>query len=167
MSMRRPQVFYSFHFDNDVFRVQQIRNIGAIEGNEPVNKNDWEAARKTPGGIERWIDANMKYKSYVVVLIGSETFQRPWVRHEIAKGWDEGKGILGIYIHNLRDPRNANSPPHFGRCLQGQNPFAQIKLKNGATLAQYAPCFNPDPSDAYGDIAKNLLSWISQAAKCA
>jgi hypothetical protein len=41
MAARRPQVFYSFHFDNDVFRVQQIWNIGAIEGNEPVSKNDW------------------------------------------------------------------------------------------------------------------------------
>ena len=27
----------SFHFDNDVFRVQQIRNMGVIEGNEPVS----------------------------------------------------------------------------------------------------------------------------------
>jgi hypothetical protein len=165
MATRRPQVFYSFHFDNDVFRVQQIRNIGAIEGNEPVSKNDWETAGKTPGGIERWIDENMKYKSYVVVLIGSETFQRPWVRQEVAKGWDGGKGLLGIYIHNLRDPRNANSHPYFGRCAQGQNPFAQVQLKNGATLAQYVPCFNPNPSDAYGDIAQNLLKWIAQAAK--
>src|SRR3989304_3258469 len=121
MPQRKPQVFYSFHFDNDVFRVQQIRNIGVIEGNEPVSRNDWETARKTPGGIERWIDENMKYKTCVVVLIGSETSQRPWVRYEIAKGWDNGKGILGIYIHNLKDPRSANTAPYFGRCAQGKN----------------------------------------------
>ena len=31
-------VFYSFHFDNDVMRVQQIRNIGSIEGNSPTTQ---------------------------------------------------------------------------------------------------------------------------------
>ncbi|MDQ1224403.1 hypothetical protein QE443_000564 [Pantoea ananatis] len=30
----KRQVFYSFHFDNDVMRVQQIRNMGVIEGEE-------------------------------------------------------------------------------------------------------------------------------------
>ncbi len=34
--MAKVPVFYSFHFDNDVMRVQQIRNIGAIEDNKPV-----------------------------------------------------------------------------------------------------------------------------------
>lgn len=34
--MAKRQVFYSFHFDNDVMRVQQVRNIGAIEGNEHI-----------------------------------------------------------------------------------------------------------------------------------
>ena len=42
----KRQVFYSFHFDNDVFRVQQIRNIGAIEGNTPVSPNEWETVKK-------------------------------------------------------------------------------------------------------------------------
>jgi hypothetical protein len=165
MTTRRPQVFYSFHFDNDVFRVQQIRNIGVIDGNEPVSKNEWEQARRTTGGIERWIDNAMNYKTCVVVLIGSETYLRPWVRYEIAKGWDDGKGVVGIQIHNLKDPRTATSPPHYGKCAQGANPFAQVKLQDGSTLSQHVPCFNPNPLDAYNDIARNLLSWIEQAAK--
>jgi hypothetical protein len=32
--MAKKQIFLSFHFDNDVMRVQQIRNIGVLEGNE-------------------------------------------------------------------------------------------------------------------------------------
>ena len=35
MAIKR-QIFYSFHFANDVFRVQQIRNLGALEDNKPV-----------------------------------------------------------------------------------------------------------------------------------
>ena len=34
--MARVPVFYSFHFDNDVMRVQQIRQMGLIDGDEPV-----------------------------------------------------------------------------------------------------------------------------------
>ena len=30
----KRQVFFSFHFGNDVWRVGQIRNIGTIEGQE-------------------------------------------------------------------------------------------------------------------------------------
>lgn len=40
--MAKRQIFYSFHFDNDVMRVQQIRNIGAIEDNKPISPNDWD-----------------------------------------------------------------------------------------------------------------------------
>lgn len=40
--MAKVPVFYSFHFDNDVMCVQQIRNMGMIDGNEPVSKNDRE-----------------------------------------------------------------------------------------------------------------------------
>ena len=91
----------SFHFGNDVMRVQQIRNIGALEGNEPVSVNTWEKVkRKGKASIEKWIDDNMKYRSCVVVLVGEDTANRPWIKHEIKKAWKDGKGLFGIYIHN-------------------------------------------------------------------
>ncbi len=121
--MAKKQIFYSFHFDNDVFRVQQIRNIGVIEGNTPVSVNDWEQIRKNDDAVKKWIDDNMKYKSCVVVLIGEKTAVRPWVRYEIIKGWNDGKGVLGIYIHNIKCLRS-------GKCNQGANPFHYIDLKN-------------------------------------
>ena len=40
--MAKRQVFYSFHYANDAMRVQQIRNIGMIEGNTPVSPNEWD-----------------------------------------------------------------------------------------------------------------------------
>jgi hypothetical protein len=45
--MARVPVFYSFHFDNDVMRVQQIRQMGMIDGDEPVSKNDWETVKRS------------------------------------------------------------------------------------------------------------------------
>ena len=155
----KRQVFYSFHFDNDVMRVQQICHIGVIEGNEPVSPNNWEEIRRIgKNAVKKWIDDNMKYKSCVVVLVGSETANREWVDYEIRKAWNEGKGLFGIYIHNLKDPRT-------GTCRKGANPFDNVLLKNGQKLSSLVPCYDPNSWDAYNDIAKNLENWVDFAIK--
>ena len=156
--MAKRQIFYSFHFNNDVMRVQQIRNIGAIDGNAPVAPNTWEEIkRKGDVAIEKWIDDNMKYKSCVVVLVGSETASRKWVKYEIKKAWQEGKGLVGIYIHNINCPRN-------GRCRQGENPFSQFKVGN-LNLSEIVTCHNPASWDAYNDIQTSIEGWIEEAIK--
>ncbi|MDP2301046.1 MAG: TIR domain-containing protein [Ignavibacteria bacterium] len=156
--MAKRQIFYSFHFDNDVMRVQQIRNIGSLEENKPVSVNDWEQIKK--GGdksIEKWIDDNMKYKSCVVVLVGSSTANRQWVKYEIGKAWNDGKGLVGIYIHNLKCPRN-------GTCSQGSNPFDTFTFKDSdKKLSSVVKCYNPKSSDAYNDIAANIEIWVEEA----
>ena len=45
----------------------------------------------------------MRDKSCVIVLIGKKTAKRKWIRYEIKKAWKDGKGVVGIYIHNLKD----------------------------------------------------------------
>ncbi len=152
----KRKVFYSFHFDNDVFRVQQIRNMGVIEGNEPASPNNWEQVRRTSGGVERWIDENMKGKSCVVVLIGTETANRPWVKYEIKKAWKDGKGLFGIHVHNLKDPKT-------GTCTKGTNPFSGIKFTKANGQVYVPKVYDPSASDAYGDINKKLSTWIEQA----
>lgn len=157
--MAKRQIFYSFHFDNDVFRVQQIRNIGALEENKPVSTNDWETVKRNgDAAIEKWIDNNMKYRSCVVVLVGEETANRKWVKHEIKKAWKDGKGLVGIYIHNLKDPKT-------GKCNRGSNPFDQFTFDDGSKLSTKAKCYNPDSTDAYNSITDNIENWIEQAIK--
>lgn len=137
-------------------RAAQIRNIGAIEGNKPVSENEWEEVKKKGDkSIEKWIDENMKYRSCVIVLIGEETAQRKWVKYEIQKAWNEGKGLLGIYIHNINCPRN-------GKCNKGENPFEQFKL-NGTNFSKIVKCYNPTRYDAYNDIKNNIENWIEEA----
>ncbi len=70
----KRRVFYSFHYADDVMRASQIRQIGALEGNEPVSDNDWEAVKKKgKDSIERWIEKSMEGRSCLVVLVGEET----------------------------------------------------------------------------------------------
>ena len=44
----------------------------------------------------------MAKRSCVVVLIGEKTAERKWINYEIKKAIELNKGIVGIYIHNLR-----------------------------------------------------------------
>lgn len=151
------KVFYSFHFDNDVMRVQTIRNIGAIEGNQSVTAQKWEEVkRQGDAAVEKWIDENMKDKSCVVVLVGEETANRKWVIEEIIRGWNAGKGVFGIYIHNIKCARN-------GTCRKGLNPFDKVSLKGGRKLSEFVPCYDPNPLYAYAEIVDKIDSWIASA----
>jgi len=157
--MAKIPVFYSFHFDNDVMRVQQIRNIGSIEGNAPTTPNEWETLKRTgKKAVENWIDQNMKYKRCIIVLIGSDTASRPWVEHEIIKAWNDGKALLGIHIHNIKCPRN-------GASRKGRNPFDLIKFNDGRKLSSVVPCYDPNSMNTYRDISNNIAGWIENAIK--
>jgi hypothetical protein len=152
-------VFYSFHYANDYWRTQQIRNIGFIEGNKPASANDWEAVKK--GGdaaIENWISNQLNGKSCTVVLVGAETANRKWVIHEIIKSWNLGKGVVGIRIHNLKGSDSNQSLP-------GPNPFDKVTV--GETpLSSIVKLHRPTSSvstEAYQAISKKITDWIEEA----
>lgn len=151
----KRKVFYSFHFDNDVMRVQQIRQMGALEGDDPVSANTWEEIKRTDAGVKKWIDENLKGKSCLVVLIGNKTATRPWVNYEIMRARDLGKPVVGVYIHRLKCPRD-------GYSTKGTNPFDQIVFKRNGVVVK-PPVYEPKAEDAYNDIKKNLSIWIENA----
>ena len=157
------RVFFSFHFANDFWRTQQIRNINALDGQAVVNANAWEEIkRKGDASIKKWIDDNLTGKTCVVVLIGSQTANRPWVIHEISRGWNKGKGVLGIRVDKLLDSNRKTT-------TAGPNPFGKVNF-NGSqrTLADVAPVKTPAGADskaAYASITNNIESWIEEAIK--
>ena len=111
------RVFFSFHYKPDSWRASQVREIGAIEGNALMSDNQWETV--TRGGdvaIRRWIDGQLHGKSCAIVLIGAQTAGRKWINYEIRKAWNDGKGLLGIYIHHLLNQDREQS-------YKGANPF--------------------------------------------
>ncbi|AJG12528.1 MULTISPECIES: TIR domain-containing protein [Pseudomonas] len=154
----KRNVFYSFHFGKDVLRVQQIRNMGVIDGDEPVSPNHWEEIKRSEEGVKRWITENLKRKTCLVVLIGEETASRKWVKFEIMKAWELGIPVVGVRIHNLKCP-NA------GTGAYGLNPFDYVTLKR-ANGTVYSPrVYDPRADDAYGSIKANLPAWIETAIK--
>lgn len=91
----------------------------------------------------------------MLTLIGSETASRPWVKYEIKRAWELNKGLVGIYIHNLKCPRN-------GTCSKGANPFNNWNIGN-QSMANLVTCHDPNSWDAYGDTSRNLESWVAGA----
>lgn len=152
------KVFYSFHYSQDVWRAGQVRNIGALDGNKPVNDNEWEDVKK--GGdaaIKKWIDNNMASRSCVIVLIGEHAADRKWIRYEIESGWKNNKALFGIYIHDLKD--------RFGNTSRrGLNPFDGNKFTFEGKAVDIK-VYNPSPANAYDSIARNIENWTETALK--
>lgn len=155
------KVFYSFYFKEDNWRASQVRNMGVIEGNQPVSDNDWEQIKK--GGdeaIKKWINEQLNGRSCTIVLIGANTAGRKWIEYEIVKTWNDGKGLLGIYIHKLID-KDGN------QTTKGKNPFDDFNL-NGTPLSQIVQTYNPpysDSKDVYDYIKNNLADWVEKAVE--
>lgn len=171
----KRQVFFSFHFDNDVWRVGQVRNIGTVEGQQIFSDNGWEKVRlRSDSAIKDWIEQELNMRSCVVVLIGSETASRKWVQYEIEQAWKKGKGIVGIYINKLKNRQGEQD-------VKGSNPFNQFCIDktfnyivnhktpadaNEINLGEVCKTFDSAyyvSENVYNDIKEHIESLIKEA----
>ena len=158
MAVKR-RVFFSFHYEADAWRAAQIRNAGVVEGNEPLTDNQWEEV--VGGGddaISAWIDNQLSGKSCAIVLIGSKTAGRKWIDYEIRKAWSDGRALLGIYVHKLKD-RYGN------QAQKGKNPFDRFQI-GGTSLATIVRAYDPpyyQSTDVYAFITENIANWVEEA----
>lgn len=102
------RVFFSFHYERDNWRAGQVRNSWVTKPDRQTagfwDKAEWEQVRQRgDSAIKAWIDNQLKGTSVTVVLLGSETIDRKWVRYEIEQSIARGNGIIGVKIHNLKD----------------------------------------------------------------
>ena len=153
------RVFFSFHYQPDSWRASQVRNMGMVEGNRPVTDNRWETIKR--GGdaaIKRWIDDQLSGKSCLVVLIGNATVNRKWINYEISKAWNDGKGVVGIYIHKLGNQYRQQS-------TKGHNPFQYVK-SDGLYLSKSVKDHDP-PYSSSKDVDSftqcNIADWVEEA----
>ena len=153
--------FFSFHYKNDVWRANTVRNSW-------VTKPDRDAAgfidsaafekREKDGeeAVKKWIDAQLGGTSVTVVLIGTETSERQYVKYELQKSYARGNGLLGIYIHNIKDQKGNTS-------TKGSNQFGEIGKKPNGSPAYFSVDYKT--YDWVNDNGyENLGKWIEQAA---
>ena len=82
------RAFFSFHYENDVWRGNVVRNSWVTKpGSEAagfVDAADFEEVKKGgDGAIKRWIEKQIDGTSVTVVLIGSQTNQIGYVTLEL------------------------------------------------------------------------------------
>ncbi|MDV7137072.1 TIR domain-containing protein [Williamsia muralis] len=155
------KVFYTFRYADDSHRVQQVKNMGAVEGQPLLSTNGWEDVKA--GGdaaIQKWIDDNMKGKSCDVVLIGSATAGRKWVNYEVKKAWNDGRGLVGIHIHHLKNLSGQQSD-------KGRNPFDDFSVgSNSVRLSEVVKAYDPPyttSTNAYSYIKDHIADWVEEA----
>ena len=136
------KVFFSFHYELDNWRVNQIRNMGIVEGQRICEPNDWEQIKRSGDKfIQNWIDKQMEQCDCVIVLIGEKTHTRKWVKYEVKRAKELGIPLFGIFIHNLKDKEGKTT-------RKGQNVFGIY-------------WYEPDSNNAYQAIKDNLESMIN------
>lgn len=140
------RVFFSFHYQRDIWRTNVVRNSGVVEGSAAAGFHDaslWEEAkRKGPAEVKRLIDAGLIGTSVTVVLIGAKTAERQYVDYEIEKSIARGSGLLGIYISGIKDQQGN---------VDTQGPAPQRLSSAGA------PCYHWD--------RPRFSEWVEAAYK--
>jgi len=151
------RTFFSFHYERDVWRAGQVRNSWVTQDRTAAGFWDaakWEEVRKKgTAAIHKWIDEQLDGTSVTVVLIGSETATREYVDYEITASHAKRNGILGIYIHNMKNMAGLTD-------MMGANPFAKWTFKRDGNIVTY-PTYDWVAENGYA----NMGAWIEAAAK--
>jgi hypothetical protein len=155
------RAFFSFHYERDCWRAGQVRNSWVTKDRESAGFWDaaaWEEVKKkTDAEIEKWIGEQLVGTSVTVVLIGAETSTRQYVGYEIKQSHNRGNGMLGIYIHNMKDVNSKTD-------TKGTNPLSNWHVERDGKkvlLSDIYPTYDWVNDEGY----KNLGTWIEAAAK--
>jgi hypothetical protein len=143
--MAGRRTFFSFHYQRDVWRASIVRKAGVVDAQAAAGWSDasiWEEARsKGDEAVHRLVNKALDGTTVTVVLIGAETRNRKYVRYEIEQSLKRNNGVLGIYIHNIKDQNQKVD-------AKGQPPQTLIDNK--------FPCYEWDP--------QRLGTWVEKAA---
>jgi hypothetical protein len=120
------RVFFSFHYQDVIdFRANVVRNHWLTKPDREAaglyDASLWENTKSRGGdaALKRLINSGLENTSNSCVLIGSQTWQRPWVRYEILKSFMRGNHLFGVHINSIKGQDGLTK-------LQGPNPFLYV-----------------------------------------
>ena len=158
------RLFFSFHYQDDIFRVNTVRNSDVTKKNVEYSgywdHSLWEEAKKkSPDELRKLINDGLKGTSVSVTLAGSKTYLRPWVRYEIAKSFERGSGLLTVNISGIKDAKTQLTS------TQGPDPLEYLYYSidaggKSASLHQYVD----GAWKSYMTIATDSLSAAAKSA---
>ncbi|MCZ7579468.1 MAG: TIR domain-containing protein [Fimbriimonadaceae bacterium] len=158
------RAFFSFHYELDVHRASIIRNAPLTHSDTVksfIDASLWEEAkRKSTDALKKLIMDALQGTSVTVVLIGSRTNDRPWVKYELEQSIARGNGIVGVRINKLKNLDGQVTG-------KGVNPLdnATVTFKSGSKkpASTHYKTYDYVDDDGY----KHLGTWIEEAARLA
>jgi hypothetical protein len=138
----KRKAFFSFNFE-DVMRVNNVRQAWKITHANSVDNRSfydsslWENRKITnEEALKKLIRAGVLYTSAVCVLAGTMTWQRRWVRYEIARAIIDGRGLLTAHLNGLKHHQTRAPHPN------GHNPLAFMAIGRHQPDARKAPLYH-------------------------
>jgi len=102
------RVFFSFHYQDVIdFRANVVRNHWMTKPDREeagyFDASIWESAKKQGDiALKRLINDGLENTSNTCVLVGSDTYLRPWVRYEILKSFKRGNHLFAVHINGIK-----------------------------------------------------------------
>jgi len=156
------RVFFSFHYERDIWRASQVRNSWVTKPDRDAavfwDAASWESVKRSgEEGIKRWINRQLDGTSVTIVLIGNETSTRKYVNEEIKQSFEKKNGLLAIYIHNQRDQNGSTDS-------KGANPIDNFIVTDQYTGSRVKMSKRYKTYDWIDDNGKdNIGDWIEKA----
>src|SRR5208283_498784 len=130
------RVFFSFHYQDVLdFRANVVRKHHVAQGDDPsyFDASIWESAKRQGSLAQRrLINGGLERTTATAVLIGSETYARPWVRYEIFKSLERDNKTIGVHINGILDRYQRIK-------VLGANPFEYLALEISADGQRATP----------------------------
>jgi hypothetical protein len=139
-------VFVSHHHKDDA-SVDGLTSMVSNKGYDfrnssirakPENQARLDQKKVSDRTIERLLRMKMRWAGQVIVVIGKETHERPWVNWEIKVAHQMGKPIIGVYENGLKDqveiPENLKK---YATSIVGWRADSVINALNGEGKFQF------------------------------
>lgn len=121
------RTFFSFHYVPDIWRAWNVRNSWVVRQDDQQPRGFFDAsvfeATKKEGdeNLKRFLREGLSNSSVTCVLAGTSTWERRWVRYEIAQSVRKRNGLLTVFIHGVENNKKELS-------TKGADPLAQMGL---------------------------------------
>jgi len=112
MSNRKTKNVFISHHHKDDEHVDRLTSLLAKSGYnirnssiraKPANQERLNKGLVKDSTIRRLLRMKMSWAGTVIVLVGKETHTRLWVDWEIREANRQGKNIVGVYEHGLKE----------------------------------------------------------------
>lgn len=142
------KVFFSFHYQDVIdFRANVVRQHWVTKPDQQeagfIDKSIWEEAKKTNSlALKRLINSELEGTSNTCVLVGTDTYKRPWVQYEIFKSIHKGNHLFAVHINGIKGKDKQTKD-------LGKNPFDYTGIKFDDDGSKYAFITRKDIDSAW------------------